>query len=101
MKPTDPMELIADLSDRLRPIVDFEIARGNNIRRIERPAGSNCPLAVIFALPLDIQGFRSKGGLPEDVRIWENRDTHDALEAGYFCEHTHHAVAGPLPNSYQ
>ena len=89
------MKTISDLSEKLRPICEFEIRRGNQIERVDRPAGSNCPLAIIFAEPLDIAGYVKQHGLPKDVDTWENLDSHYPIEAGYFCERTHHAIAGP------
>ena len=90
------MKQIPDLSDALKKIYDYEIARGNEVERIDRPAGSDCPLAVIFRSPLDISGFVSIYGLPSGVKTWENRDRHYPLEKGYVCEGTRHALAGPL-----
>ena len=89
------MESITDLAESLRGVLAFELARGNTIVRVDRPAGSNCPLAVILARPLDVAGFKADHGLPADVDTWVNRDSHYPLEAGYFCERTHHALAGP------
>lgn len=90
------MNRMPDLSDALQPVYDYEISRGNQVDRIDKPAGSNCPLAVIFRAPLDVQGFISMQGLPNDVKTWENRDRHYPLEKGYVCERSHHAIAGPL-----
>lgn len=90
------MNPIPDLSEALQPIYDYEISHGNSVERIDRPAGSNCPLAVIFVAPLDISGFASAHGLPKDIKTWENRDRHYPLEQGYVCELTRHALAGPL-----
>lgn len=87
---------IAGLSKTLEEIVTFEIARGNAVERIDQPAGTRCPLAVIFKRPLDIKGFLSLQSLPSGVETWENRDRHYPLEAGYVCEKTRHAIAGPL-----
>lgn len=89
------MKPIPDLSKKLQPIVDFEIGRGNRVERVDRPAGSNCPLAIIFVYPLDISGYTERHGLPKGVRTWENKDRHYPLEVGYFCEETHHAISGP------
>lgn len=89
------MKQITDLSDKLRPIYEYEIGRGNRVERVDRPAGSKCPLAIIFALPLDIQGFVRAHGLPNGVKTWSNRDQHYPLEDGYLCEETKHAIAGP------
>jgi hypothetical protein len=86
---------VVGLSTRLDGIVEFELQRGNSIERIDRPAGWNCPLAVIFRMPLDIVGFQAVAGIPSGVRTWQNRDTHYPLETGYVCEQTNHAIAGP------
>jgi hypothetical protein len=89
------MNTVPDLSDNLRPIFDYEIGRGNSVKRIDRPAGTNCPLAVIFARPLDIDGFTRAHGLPQSVSTWSNRDKHYPIEDGYVCEKTRHVLAGP------
>jgi hypothetical protein len=91
------MTQIPDLSESLASVIDFELSRGNRIERIDRPAGTRCPLAVIFALPLDIEGYRRLHQLPPGVSTWENRDRHYDLEAGYICERSRHAIAGPIP----
>ena len=87
---------VSGLSPNLRGILDFELSRGNSIARVDKPAGSRCPFAVILSKPLDVSGFEKKGALPPEVRIWENRDAHYPLEKGYVCERTRHAIAGPL-----
>lgn len=79
----------------LEAVVQFELQRGNQIERIDRPAGSNCPLAVIFKKPLDIAGFLSENKNLNGVRTWENKDRHYPLEKGFVCEATKHAIAGP------
>lgn len=90
------MSDIPDLAEDLRPILAFELARGNTVVRVDRPAGSLCPLAVILARPLDIVGFRASHDLPPSIDTWENHDSHYPLEAGCICERTRHALAGPL-----
>lgn len=59
---------VSGLSSKLQPVVAFELNRGNRIERIDRSAGTNGPLAVIFALPLDIGGFTASSGLPPGVQ---------------------------------
>ena len=87
---------INDLSEILLPVVNFEINRGNQIVRIDRPAGSNCPLAIIFIDPLDIPGYLNAHVLEEKLKTWENRDRHYPLEKGFVCKRTGQAIAGPL-----
>lgn len=84
------------LSKTLKPLLDFELARGNEIERVDRPAGTKCPLAVIFKKPLDFKGYTDSNGSPSGVSKWENRDRHYPLEAGYVCEKTRQALAGPI-----
>ncbi|MFT3800990.1 MAG: hypothetical protein QM766_07195 [Burkholderiaceae bacterium] len=90
------MTSIPDLTENLSAILAFELARGNTVIRVDRPAGSRCPLAVILAQPLDIAGFKANHVLSTGVDTWENRDSHYPLEAGYICERTRHVLAGPL-----
>jgi hypothetical protein len=90
------MDKVPGLSEALRGVVEYELGQGNNIVRIDTPAVSRCPFAVIFAKPLDFGGFQSSRGLPGGVKIWENYDRHYDIEAGYVCERTRHIVAGPI-----
>ena len=89
------MDALADLSENLRSILRFELDRGNSILRVDRPAGTRCSLAVVFARPLDINGFKTQHGLPTGVSTWKNADSHYPLEAGFSCSSTRHAIAGP------
>jgi len=90
------MEDLKYLSSSLKPIVDYELHRGNEIERIDRPAGTKCPLAVVFKKPLDFKGYESQHGKPKGVDKWECRDQHYALESGYVCEKTRQGIAGPI-----
>jgi hypothetical protein len=93
------MKLPNDLSRNLQLIAQYELARGNEIERIDRPAGSASPLAVVFARPLDFDGFGKRHSLPPNVRTWSNRDRHYDLEDGYVCDSTHHVLSGPMHES--
>ena len=90
------MEDLKYLSSTLKPIVDFELSIGNEIERIDRPAGTRCPLAVVFKKPLDFRGFEELNGKPKGIDRWENRDRHYDLESGYVCEKTRQAIAAPI-----
>jgi hypothetical protein len=90
------MNGVPGLSERLRGILEYELARGNLIARIDSPAGTRCPFAVVLAKPLDIRGYKDKHGLPAGTDTWENHDRHYPLEAGFVCERTRHAIAGPI-----
>ncbi len=84
------------LSSRLMPIYELEISLGNRVARIDEPAGSVCPYAVVFASPLHLDDIRARIQLGGDVQFWEVRDPHHAAELGFVCEVTRHAVAGPI-----
>ena len=90
------MEDLKFISKALKPIVDYELSRGNYIERIDRPAGTRCPLAVVFREPLDFRGFQDLNGSLEYVSTWKNRDRHYDLESGYVCEKTNQALAAPV-----
>lgn len=90
------IKLFENLSDALRPIAEYELRRGNTVIRVDAPAGSDCPLAIVFALPLDTVAYRRDIGLPEEINTWSNSDSHYDLEAGYICTRSRHVIAGPL-----
>ena len=89
------MEDIKHLSNALKIIVDYELSLGNEIERIDRPAGTRCPLAVVFRTPLNFKGFEEDKGQLKGVERWESNDRHYDLESGYVCEKTRQALAAP------
>jgi len=84
------------LSKNLIPIYNLELKAGNRVLRIDEPAGTKCPLAVIFEYPLHFEQISNELTLSSSVRRWENKDPHYPLEEGVVCEETGHVVAGPL-----
>jgi hypothetical protein len=88
--------LIDKLSKSLRGIYEYEIALGNRVVSVAEPAGTNCPLSVVFEQPLHFGEIAANVALPVGVEKWENRDTHYSLEAGFLCRETRHCIAGPL-----
>jgi hypothetical protein len=92
--PTDGIE---KLSPDLRPIVELELSLGNAIHCVQTEGWSRCPLAVAFERPLHFVEIAARLKLPDTVERWENRDPHYDIEAGFSCEKTRHAIAGPIP----
>ncbi len=90
------MEDLKYLSIALKLTVDFELSKGNEIERIDRPAGTRCPLAVVFKRRLNFKGYEDLYGKPKGVEKWENHDRHYDLESGYACEKTGQVIAGPI-----
>lgn len=83
------------LSPSLKPIFDLELKKGNEVLRIDEPAGSNCPYAIIFKFPLHFQEIKDLVHPLPNVEEWENKDPHYPLERGFFCNESHHSIAGP------
>ena len=97
----DVAEVVRDvkqkLAPNLQPIYDLELALGNTVVRVDEPAGSLCPLVIIFKNPLHKTKIESTLSLPPSVKWWESCDPHYPIEGGYGCDETGHALAGPLP----
>jgi hypothetical protein len=84
------------LSKNLQPIVDLEIRLGNSVLRIDEPAGTSCPLSVVFERPLHFKEIEKSLALGSSVTQWMCRDPHYPKEAGFACGETKHTLAGPL-----
>jgi hypothetical protein len=86
---TDTLKAICDA---LRPILQLELALGNEIEAV-LVDGS-------LKWPLHLEEIRTKLGAPStDVKLWTNTDTHYPLETGFVCEQTRHTLAGPTARS--
>ena len=83
------------LSPSLQPIVDLELIKGNKVLRIDEPAGSRCPYAIVFKFPLHFQEIKESLTLSSSVEEWENKDPHYPIERGFFCNETEHSITGP------
>jgi hypothetical protein len=84
------------LSQDLLPLYQLELNRGNEVKRVDEPAGTECPYGVIFKEPLHKQEIESELCLVESVKYWESRDWHYEEQAQYYSEKTRHAIAGPI-----
>lgn len=87
---------MSKLSQDLLPIYQLELERGNEVERVDEPAGTNCPYAVVFKKPLHKAEIEEMLDLSPSVKYWESRDPHYSKEAGYRSETTRHAIAGPI-----
>jgi len=84
------------LSGNLLPIFKIELELGNCVERVDCPAGTKCPYAVVMKKKINHKEIERRLELTNKVRKWENRDRHYDLESGYACEKTKHVIAGPL-----
>ena len=84
------------LSLTLSPIYELEISLGNIVARVDEPAGTSCPFAVILKNRLHHNEIKTALTLSPEVEKWENKDRHYPLEAGYVCRISKHVIAGPL-----
>ena len=87
--------MLEELSENLKNILALELQLGNSVERIDRPAGSECPLAVAMKTPLHHKELQECGNFGT-VEYWENRDSHYPLETGYWCSETKQSISGPL-----
>lgn len=87
---------MSKLSQDLLPIYQLELDKGNEVERVDEPAGTECPYAVMFKKPLHKKEIESELHLSESVKYWESRDWHYEKRAGYYSETTRHAIAGPI-----
>jgi len=83
------------LSSTLQPIVDLEIQLGNEIDRVDEPAGTESPLAIVFKKALHMYEINQLV-LADSVYTWESTDPHYEKEQGFACAKTKHLVSGPL-----
>jgi hypothetical protein len=94
---TDTLKAICDA---LRPILQLELALGNEIEAVLVDGWTQTPFAVSLKRPLHLEEIRTKLGAPSaDVKLWTNTDTHYPLETGFVCEKTRHSLAGPAARS--
>lgn len=84
------------LSPFLQPIYRLEISLENEVLRVDEPAGTKCPLAVVFKKPLHLEEISTKLSIPQEVEQWENVDPHYPKERGFRCKRTSHALSGPI-----
>ena len=86
------------LSSDLLPIYEDEIARGNEVLRVDEPAGSLCPLAVVFRLPLERESARLNQSVGDDVYWHENADPHYEVDgmAGFASKKSRQFIYGPI-----
>ena len=86
---------MADLSKDLKPIYELELQLGNEVLRVDSPAGTTCPLAVIFRDPLHFDEINRHLNLSPSAVRWSNSDSHYPVESGYYSSVSRHAIAGP------
>lgn len=88
------------LSKDLQPIYHYELSKGNQVLRVDEPAGTNCPLAIIFKFRLHFEEIANNLRFSPSIEKYENYDRHYPLEAGFFDKINRHIVAGPISGEY-
>ena len=73
--------------EHLRDACRRELENGNEVLRIDEPAGTQCPL-VVFRYKLTIIGTLETGDLDSRVRHWESRAPHYELRLDYSAPFT-------------
>lgn len=91
-----------DIRDKLDPVLlaifDIEIAGGNQVARVDEPAGTLSPLAVVFKNRLNRSRIEESIKVPDHIVWHENDDQHYEINGmgGYASKSTHQFVYGPL-----
>jgi len=88
--------LLEKLAPDLHAVFRLELALGNVVARVDEPAGSRSPFAIVFCQPLHKSEIYSKLELPTSVCWWESSDPHYEAEAGFVSDTSRHILAGPL-----
>ena len=92
----DTTAALKAICEPLRPILQLEIALGNEIQSVAVDTWTETPLAVSLKRPLHLEEIRTKLGAPSaQLKLWTNTDTHYPLETGFVCVETRHSLAGP------
>jgi hypothetical protein len=92
------MTLNLHVSPDIQAIVDYELAHGNKIARVDRLAGTKCPLAVILEFPFGLLADVIHGIDLSTVSWWEfeSPDYPADWASGFKSLQSSHAVAAPL-----
>ena len=83
------------LSDDLLPIYHLELQLGNQVVRVDSPAGTLCPLAVIFRDPLHFEEIGRRLPIAASIARWTSSDPHYPLESGFSSTISNQAITGP------
>ncbi len=77
----------------LQPFLDELNAQGSNIIAADENAWSNCMLNITLDKGPTIAEAEKIFILPAQIKLWQNTDTHYALENGLFCDECKHSLS--------
>lgn len=77
----------------LQPFLSELIRQGSNVVATAESAWSNCLLNVILDKGPTIAQAEKMFDFPAKIKLWENNDTHYALENGLFCDECKHSLS--------
>ena len=86
------------LSADLQPLYDMELEAGNIVDRVDEPAGTLCPLAIVMKSPLNKSRLRERAQSIPSVFWHENSDQHYEVHGmgGYSSRESRQFLYGPL-----
>ncbi|MFO0900180.1 MAG: hypothetical protein U0836_22320 [Pirellulales bacterium] len=67
---------MTELCPSLQPILALELQLGNEIARVDEPAGALCPFAIVMRRPLHKPEIERSLKLGSGVEYWEFSDPH-------------------------
>jgi len=77
----------------LQPFLSELIRQGSNIIATDESAWSNCLLNVTLDKGPTLAQAEKIFDLPAGIKLWENTDTHYALENGLSCDECKHSLS--------
>lgn len=94
-------EARAKLSADLQPLYDMELEAGNSVVRVDEPAGTLCPLAIVMKNPIDKDRLGKCVQSIPSIFWHENNDQHYEAHGmgGYTSTESRQFLYGPLTSS--
>ncbi len=56
--------------NELKQIYTIELSLGNEVKHIDEPAGTSCPLAIIFKDMLHFEQLKEQITLSDNIEFW-------------------------------
>jgi hypothetical protein len=77
----------------LQPFLTELTGQGSTVIQRDESAWSNCTLNVTLDKGPTFAQAENMFTLPAKVKLWQNTDTHYALENGLFCDECKHSLS--------
>src|SRR5699024_3588097 len=96
---SDELYCESGICQHLKPVEDYIRSHGARVLGIGTYWSSNCRTWVVFQnAMLDAEALKARFALPDFVKVYSHRGTHDGSEHGLVCERDHDALIGVHPH---